>query len=154
MKYYFTPEAFSNLKKELEELKTVKRREIAEKLYESKELGDLSENAQYQETKQEQLLLESKIEELEEMVKNAVIIKKNSGNGVVSLGSTITVKMVGPLKQKKIFTIVGSREAKPEEGKISNESPLGQAFLGQKKGAVVVVKTPKGEIKYKIEDIA
>lgn len=149
-KNYLSPEAYKKLKEELEYLKKVKRKEIIQKLQEAKELGDLSENAAYQEAKEAQSALESQIMELEEFLKHASIIQKKKTNKV-ELGSTIEV--IGVIKGKKVkreFTIVGSHETQPMEGKISNESPLGQAFLGKSVGEEVIIKTPEGEIKYKI----
>ncbi|MGE4554551.1 MAG: transcription elongation factor GreA [Candidatus Paceibacterota bacterium] len=149
-KNYLTPEAYKKLKEELEYLKTVKRKEIIEKVQEAKELGDLSENAAYQEAKEAQSALESRIIELEEFLKNSAIIQKRKSDKI-ELGSTIEVEgVIDGKKVKRIFTIVGSHETQPLEGKISNESPLGQAFLGKKRGDEVVIKTPSGEIKYRI----
>jgi transcription elongation factor GreA len=146
--YYLTPERLEELKAELNELKTVKRIEVSERLKRAKELGDLSENSEYFEAREEQSQVESRIFELEEMVKNASVIEKPTGGGkTVQIGATIEVSKDG---QKLKFTIVGSNEAKPEAGLISNESPLGKAFLGQEAGKIVRVKTPKGEVSYKI----
>lgn len=153
-KNYITPETYKSLKEELEQLKTVKRREIALKIQEAKELGDLSENAAYQEAKDAQAALETKILELETILKNASIIRPTKNSSVVVIGSTITVESLTAPKTKKQFTIIGSQEANPALGKISNESPLGKSFLGHKKGDIVIVKTPKGEVKYKILDIS
>ncbi len=154
MTQYLSSEAYRSLKQELKELKTTRRREIAQKLQEAKELGDLSENAAYQEAKREQSELETKILEIEEFLRNASIIRKSKNhNGLVRIGSTITVVLMSQPKVKKVFTISGSLEANPKLGKISNVSPLGKAFLGHKKGDVVIVKTPKGMVKYKIIDI-
>jgi transcription elongation factor GreA len=143
--YYLTAERFEELKKELVVLKTVRRREVAERLQRAKELGDLSENAEYAEAREEQNTVESRIFELDDMIKNAVIIKHDGvqHGAMVAIGSTVIV-MRGT-KQSR-FTIVGSNETRPAEGFISNESPLGKAFLGQKTGAVVVVGTPGGTV--------
>jgi transcription elongation factor GreA len=153
-KNYVTPEAYKLLKQELEELKTKKRKEIAETIQDAKELGDLAENAAYQEAKDAQSVLETRILQLEMFLKNISIIRHASNNHVVELGSTIEVNSLTKTKNKKVFTIVGSHEAKPTEGKISNESPLGRAFLGGKKGEIVLVNTPQGEVKYKILKIS
>lgn len=151
MTQYITEEAYERLKKELEELKTIKRREIAQRIKEAKDLGDLSENSSYQEAKEAQSALESRILELESYLKTVSIIKPSKNkNKVVEVGSTVEVCLVDKPKEIKRFTITGSLEANPLEGKISNESPLGQAFLNKKKGEIAVVKTPKGEVKYKI----
>lgn len=153
-KNYVTSEAYKALKQELEELKTKKRKEIAEIIQDAKELGDLAENAAYQEAKDEQSVLETRILQLEMFFKNISIIRHSSNNYFIELGSTIEVKSLTKSKNKKVFTIVGSHEAKPIEGKISNESPLGRAFLGHGKGEIILVNTPQGEVKYKILKIS
>ena len=144
---YLSPEGIENLKKELLELKTKKRQEIAKRLQEAKDLGDLSENAEYFEAKEAQSLNENRVGELEELLKNAVVIKTPSAENIVSVGSTVEVKSGNNME---IFKIVGSAEAKPQEGKISNESPLGRSFLNKKVGDEFDVKTPGGVVKYKI----
>ncbi|NMB92431.1 MAG: transcription elongation factor GreA [Parcubacteria group bacterium] len=153
IKNYLSPEAYKKLKEELNFLKTTKRQEVALKIQEAKELGDLSENAAYQEAKDTQAALETRILELELLLKNAVLIHPKKGNGFVELGSTIVVQSLTLPKIKRQFTIIGAHETDPNEGKISNESPLGKSFLGHKKGEVVIVKTPKGDVKYKIVEI-
>lgn len=144
---YLSPEGIETLKKELLELKTKKRQEIAKRLQEAKDLGDLSENAEYFEAKEAQSLNENRIGELEELLKNAVIIKTPSAENIVSIGSTVEVKSGNNIET---FKIVGSAEAKPQEGKISNESPLGRSFLNKKAGDEFEVKTPGGIVTYKI----
>lgn len=144
---YLSPEGIETLKKELLELKTKKRQEIARRLQEAKDLGDLSENAEYFEAKEAQSLNENRIGELEELLKNAVIIKTPSAENIVSIGSTVEVKSGNSIET---FKIVGSAEAKPQEGRISNESPLGRSFLNKKAGDEFDVKTPGGIVKYKI----
>ena len=151
MTEYFSEEGLERLKQELEELKTSKRHEIAARLEHAKSLGDLSENAEYQEAKEEQSLLESRIVEMEETLRNAVIIKKDTRSDLVQIGSTVRVKSE---HGEETFTIVGSEEADPKEGKISNESPLGKSFLGKKAGDTVEVKTPGGGVHYSISAIA
>ncbi len=148
--YYLTAERLEELKLELNELKTSKRIEVAERLKRAKELGDLSENSEYFEAREEQSQVEGRIFELDEMIKNASLIKMTSGKTSVNIGSTIEVSKGD---QKARYTIVGSNEAKPEAGLISNESPLGRAFLGKEAGETVKIKTPKGEIAYKILNI-
>jgi len=151
MEYYLTAERLEELKRELEELKTASRIEVAKRLKRAKELGDLSENSEYMEAREEQAQVERRIYELEQMVKNAVIIKDAATkSGVVQIGSTVHV-----MKDDKIqrFRIVGSNETRPEAGFISNESPLGKAFLGKREGEVVKVKVPIGEVTYKIVKI-
>lgn len=155
---YITKAGLSRLKKELEELKTTKRLEIAEKLQRSIAFGDLSENAEYQEAKEEQAFLEGRIEELEAALENAAIIDDKQrpslgGPRVVSLGSTVVVEPVNPSGPKMKFTIVGSEEALPSEGRISNASPLGMVLLGHKSGDVVAAHTPGGQKQYKIANI-
>ena len=134
-------------------LKSVRRIEIAERLKAAIALGDLSENSEYDDAKNEQAFLEGEIADLEAKIRNSDIIKAGSGD-VVQMGSKVSVVDLefaedGP----ETFMIVGSTEADPDEGKISNESPLGQALLGQKRGAVVDVHAPAGVIKYEIKDI-
>jgi len=144
---YLSQEGIETIKKELQELKTKKRQEIAARLQEAKDLGDLSENAEYFEAKEAQSLNENRIIELEKLLKNAVVIETSSEEDIVRVGSTIEVKSNnGP----ETFNIVGSAEAKPQEGKISNESPLGRAFLGRKIGDEIEIKSPSGITKYKI----
>jgi len=147
MQHHLTKEGLEKLRKEIEYLKKEGRREIAERLKRAKEYGDLSENSEYIDAKEAQGKLESRIFELEEIIRNAVLIKKNLQKDIVGVGSTIEVQ-----KGFKTFryTIVGSREAKPEANLISNESPLGKAFLGRKIGDIVEINTPSGKTKYKI----
>jgi transcription elongation factor GreA len=145
---YLSREGIESLKKELQELKTKKRREIAQRLQEAKDLGDLSENAEYFEAKEAQSLNENRIAELEELLKNVVMIETSSQEDIVRIGSTVEVK--SDKNGAEVFSIVGSAEAKPQEGKISNESPLGRAFLGRKIGEEIEIKTPSGITKYKI----
>ncbi len=150
MPEYISAEGLEKLKQELHELKTTKRQEIAVRLEHAKSLGDLSENAEYQETKEEQTLVEQQIGGLEEMIRNAVVIKSERPLDVVTVGSTVVVDGGrGP----ETYKIVGSEEAKPTEGKISNESPLGKAFLNRRIGNTVEVKTPGGSVEYKIIEI-
>ncbi len=144
---YLSKEGIEALKKELQELKTTKRQEIAKRLQEAKDLGDLSENAEYFEAKEAQSLNDNRIAELEDLLKNAVLIEETGEENIVRVGSKIDVKSA---RGMETFSIVGSAEAKPQEGKISNESPLGRAFLRQKAGSEVEVKTPGGLVKYKI----
>lgn len=146
---YLSEEGLEKLKNQLHELKTSKRKEIAMRLEHARSLGDLSENAEYQETKEEQSMVESQIAEFEEIIRNAVIIK-NTSSGKVEVGSTIQVRSE---RGDEHYTIVGSEEANPVQEKISNESPLGRAFLGHKVGDKVEVRTPKGTIKYEILEI-
>ena len=150
MTQYLSKERLEELKKEVESLKKEGRIEIAEQLKRAKEFGDLSENAEYSEAKEAQIKLETKIFELEEIIRSAVLIRKSGQKDKVSIGSTIEVKKNGKSSQ---YTIVGSREAKPEASLISNESPLGSAFLGRKAGETVEIQTPNGKAEYKIVKI-
>jgi len=145
-----TQEGYDKLKKELEELKTVKRREIADRIQKAKDMGDLSENAEYSEAKDAQAFNEGRIIELSQMLKNLTIVKNTHSHVTVGMGSKIVAVTDG--KERK-FTIVSFNEADPLEGKISNESPLGTAFLNKKKGDTVTVKTPKGEMQYTITKV-
>jgi transcription elongation factor GreA len=147
MTHYLTPERLEELKQELQELKTVKRAEVADRLKRAKELGDLSENVEYQEAREEQGQVEARIYELDEMLKNASVIQPTGKQDQVRLGSTVVAERNG---QEMKFRIVGSNETKPEAGQISNESPLGTAFLGHKSGDTIKVKTASGETEYKI----
>lgn len=148
-KYYLTKERAKELEEELRELKEKRRPQVAERLKRAKEYGDLSENSEYSEAREEQELIERRIFELEELLKRAIIIKKSSSDRV-EVGSTVTVKKDKQLLQ---YTIVGSYDASPEEGKISDESPLGRAFLHHKVGDEVTVATPAGQVIYKIVKI-
>lgn len=149
IKTFVTKEGLEKIKKELQELKTIKRQEISRRIQEAKELGDLSENAEYAEAKEARALNEKRIAEIEIILRDAETISiQPSMSDMVQIGSTIVVQNGD--KKEKVFTIVGSNEANPVEGKISNESPLGTAFLGRKPGEEVDIKIPNGEIKYKI----
>lgn len=140
-------EGYDKLKDELTFLTTVKRKEIAERIERAKELGDLSENAEYSEAKDAQALNEGRILELTNTLKNVTVVHHNESSEEVVMGSKVTVKSNDKEKQ---YTIVSFNEADPLEGKISNESPLGVAFLNKKKGEAVEVETPRGVVKYKI----
>ena len=140
-------EGHDKLKKELDYLLTVKRFEISKKIEIAKEFGDLSENAEYHEAKEAQAFNEGKIAELSSLLKNITVVDKSNSGEKVSIGSKITVSIN---EQTKEYVIVSFNESDPVAGKISNESPLGIAFLNKKKGDNVIVKTPNGEMKYKI----
>lgn len=150
MPQYLSAEGLERQKKELESLK-LKRQEIAQRLEEAKALGDLSENQEYIAAKEAQAFNEGKIIELEHLLREAVVIDKNNRkNSSVQIGSTVEAKSNG---RTQFFTIVGSEEADPAGGKISNESPLGKAFLGRKAGEAVEVETPGGKVSYKVMSI-
>jgi len=151
-KIYITPEGLKKIKRELEHLINVERKNIAQRIQEAKELGDLSENAEYSSAKEDQAFLEKKISELEETVKNAEIIKtKRNLDGIVQIGSTI--KFEDENGKLHLYTIVGSHEADPSHGKISNESPIGRAFLNKRQGETVEFQSPKGMVKFTILEV-
>ena len=148
-----TPEGLEKLKDELETLETDKRREVAERIKEAREFGDIAENAEYDDAKNEQALLEHRIATLEERLRNArVISKKDVAKDVVSIGSKVKLRDIDA-KQTFEYRIVGSAEANPAENKLSNESPVGKAIMGKKKGEVVDVAAPRGSLKFKILEI-
>jgi transcription elongation factor GreA len=149
---YLTKEKFEELKGELDVLKSTKRKEIAESLEYAKSLGDLSENAEYQQARELQASTEERIAKLESILKSAVIVALHHSEKV-EIGSTVTVQKDGE-KDKKVFKIVGSEEADTAQGKISYVSPLGSAIMGKKKSESFAFKTPKGEVHYKVTDIA
>jgi transcription elongation factor GreA len=150
-KQYLSKEKYHELLKELEVLKTEKRKDVAEKLEFAKSLGDLSENAEYQEARDEQANVEDRIMNLEAILKSAEIVA-NMGGSTVAIGSKVTVKKKGS-KDEKNFLIVGSEEVDMDSGKISNKSPLGSSLLGKEKGTNVMVKTPNGEVEYEVVDV-
>ncbi|MFY9463079.1 MAG: transcription elongation factor GreA [Candidatus Sungiibacteriota bacterium] len=150
MAEYLSEDGLQKLKQELHELKTKKRQEIAARLEHAKSLGDLSENAEYQETKEEQEMMEQRIAELEERVREAVVMQKPTKTDSVRVGSTV---VVSSSRGDETYTILGSEEADPGRGKISNESPLGKAFLSKKVGDKVDVHTPAGVMAYTIAEI-
>ncbi len=149
---YLTNEKLKELQKELEMLKIERRKEVAEHLEYAKKLGDLSENAEYHQAREEQAEVEDRISRLENLIKNATVIQSPTDHDVVLVGSTLTLKKEGDLKTF-LYTIVGSEEADTAHGKISNLSPLGSALLGHKAGDKVKVQTPKGMATYTIEEI-
>jgi transcription elongation factor GreA len=146
---YISSQRLKQLKKELEQLKS-RRKEISKRIQEAQERGDISESAEYAEAKESQAFNEGRIQEVENLVNNAVIISKKRRCDIVDVGCQIIVENK---HGKREFTIVGSEEADPAQGKISNESPLGRAFLGKKKGDQVKAQTPRGNIFYKIMQI-
>ena len=148
MAKYLTQKSLEKLKKELDHLKNVERRKMADRLKKAIAFGDLSENADYSEAKEAQGFLEGKIAEIKEMMSNVVIMPQEKTKGFVQLGSIVFVNNNTQSKHK--FEIVSAHEASPMEEKISIDSPLGQALLNKPKGAIIVVDTPDGEIKYKI----
>jgi transcription elongation factor GreA len=150
---YLTPEKKLELENELSTLKTVRRKEIADALEYAKSLGDLSENAEYHQAREDQANCEDRISHIEQILKNAVITTGTHKGGVIEVGSTVTIQKKGD-KGEKTIILVGSEEADAVEGKISNESPLGKALIGKTKGDKVTVNAPKGEIEYTVKAIA
>ncbi|MEW6771175.1 MAG: transcription elongation factor GreA [Bacillota bacterium] len=148
-----TTEGLRKLEEELETLKSVRRREVAERIKQAVEFGDLTENSEYEDAKNEQAFLEGQIITLEKMLRNArVIDAAEIGTDVVSVGSTVLLEDLTDGTEYK-YTIVGSAEADPGALKISNESPVGQALLGQPKGTIIEVEVPDGRRKLMIRDI-
>lgn len=147
---YLSQEKFDELTEELEHLKTVRRREIAEQLEYARSLGDLSENAEYEEARNMQAATEDRIRTIEDQLAHARIIEHGKGKGgIINLGSSVTIQKQGD-KDEHTYEIVGSAEANMQERKISHLSPLGSALMGKKKGDLFAFETPKGSQKYKI----
>ena len=147
-----TQEGLANLEAELDHLATTRRREVAGRIKEAREFGDISENAEYDDAKNEQAMLEAKIAQLEDKLRSATIVDASEiGTDVVRVGSIVHVKEDGGKSTR--YTIVGSAEANPADMKLSNESPVGKALLGHKRGEEVVFSTPKGERRLKITKI-
>ena len=147
---YLSKEGYADVQKKLETLKTKKRMEIAERLEYAKSLGDLSENAEYAEAKEEQMENEAEIAKLDDLLARAVVVEEGVSE-TIRVGSTVSCKNNGTVVK---FAIVGREEANPGQGKISHESPIGHAFIGKKKNDKVLVNTPKGEVTYTILEIA
>jgi len=146
---YLTSEKFEELKKELEHLKTVRRKEVAESLEYARSLGDLSENAEYQEARDMQAAIEERISHLEQVIKEAKIVAHDKKGDVVGLGSEVSIQKEKE-KQERVYTIVGSEEANIYEHKLSYLSPLGEALMGKSKGDTFSFETPSGKQSYKI----
>ncbi|MCX8006630.1 MAG: transcription elongation factor GreA [Coriobacteriia bacterium] len=140
-----TPEGQARLEAELRHLETVRRREVGERIKEAKEFGDISENSEYDDAKNEQAWVESRIAEINAILSNATIIESPKKSSKVVLGSRVELKDLST-GEIQVFTVVGSAEADPSHAKISNESPVGQAIMGKKKGEVATVTTPRGAI--------
>ncbi len=145
---YLTQDGLDEIKKELEELKLVKRPEVINALKDARAQGDLSENAEYDAARNEQAIVESRIKELEAMVESAVVIKKVDTD-TVSIGSKVTLEYIDD-EEKEEYSIVGSKEADPFTNKISNESPIAKAIMGLKVGEIVSVESPNGKYDVKI----
>ena len=148
---FLTPEGYEKLEEELEYLKTVRRPQVAHAIHEAKIDGDVSENAGYEEAKRQQAFLEGRIMTIESMIKNAVLIQSDGSSDSVVLGCRVTVAEDG--FEPETYVIVGSAEAAPGEGRISNESPLGKALMGHKVGEQVEFKTPGGTVQVEIQSI-
>ncbi|MDX9918154.1 MAG: transcription elongation factor GreA [Gudongella sp.] len=150
---FLTPEGLAKLEAELEDAKLVKRKEVAERIKQALDFGDISENSEYDQAKNEQGKLEERIAKLEAILRNAKLIDEDEiTTEVVSVGSRVTLVDM-ELEEETEYTIVGSAEANPYDGKISNESPVGKALIGSKPGTVVDVLVPDGVIKYKVQRI-
>lgn len=150
-KHLLTEEGLGKLQKELDVLVNERRKEVIERIQEAVAHGDLSENADYAQAKEEQAFIEGRIQELQEILKNAELIKANGDHNIVSVGSTVKVAVNG---DTRAYTIVGSNEANPAQGRISNESLVGQKLLGTKPGDKVMVETPAGKTNYEILEIS
>lgn len=148
---YLSPEKYEELRKELDYLKTVRRKEIAESLEYARSLGDLSENAEYQEAREMQAAAEERIRKLESILASAKIISSHKST-IAGLGSAVTIQKAGD-KESHRYSIVGTEEANMHERKISHLSPLGEAMMGKKKGDTFSFETPNGKMQYKIIDI-
>ena len=151
MPKYITQEGLEKLKKEIEYLKTTKRDELADRLQKAIAQGDLSENFDYSDAKEQQAMLEGKIKELEDQVREAQIVQKTTQSDVVQIGSAVEVENEG---EKLTFVVVTARDADPLQGKISVESPIGETLMGKKKGEIATVETPDGSMQYKILTIS
>ena len=148
---YLTKEGMSKLKVELEQLRGPRRRELAKRLRSAIQMGDLSENADYHKAKEDQAFLEGRIQEVEFLLRNAVVIEKRASTEVVGIGSHVTIQEGSNPPER--YHLVGAKEADPRNGKISNESPIGRALADHRIGDVVEVETPGGTVKLKIVKI-
>jgi transcription elongation factor GreA len=148
---YLSQEGLDKLREELNEMVTVRRAEVAARIQEAKEHGDITENAEYEDAKNEQAFVEGRIQTLSALIKNAVLIDEHASTAFVGIGSTVDVESEDG---KETFRIVGSAEANPAAGRISNESPVGRALLGHRKGDKVQVSVPAGSWTYKIIGIS
>lgn len=149
-KVYLTNKGLSDLQQEYDDMVKIKRPEVVERLAAAREMGDLSENAEYTAAREELAFMDGRIEELEMILKSAVVIEDHHGDKMISLGSEVTLKVDG---KKEIFTLVGEWEADPMQKKISHESPLGKALMGKLVGENVEVEAPAGKMTYTIVSI-
>ncbi len=152
-KYKMSRERYDEIVKELEYLQTVREKEVAEQIKEARSYGDLSENSEYDEAKTEQGKLYSKIAELTNLRDNAEIVEKSARSGAIGIGSRVTVVDL-EFGDEDTYQIVGSQEANPAVGRISDESPVGRALLGHHSGETVTVETPTGDLQFQIQDVA
>ena len=148
---YLTPEGKEKIERELEILVNEKRPDLARRLRSAIQKGDLSENAEYIAAKEEQGFLEGKIQELQAILGQAVLVEDSGEKGVISIGKRVVVEENG--RPQETYSLVGAKEADPRNGKISNESPIGRALMGKRVGEIAVAKTPAGEIEFKIIEI-
>lgn len=151
-KIYITKEGLEELRKEYEDLEKVKRPDVVQRVAQARAMGDLAENSEYTAAREELSIIDGRIEELSEIIKNAVLIEENKSRDSkkIQLGSKVTLSVGG---KKEIFTVVGEWEADPEEKKISHESPLGKALLGKTSGEKIEVEAPAGKITYTVLDL-
>lgn len=151
--HYMTQEKKDELEAELAELNGVHRKEIITALEYAKSLGDLSENAEYHQTREDQAKLEDRIRTVENLLKTSQIVSKHNNGGLVDVGSTVTVRKEGT-KEDRVFEIVGSEESDMSQGRLSNRSPLGEALFGRQKGETIEFETPGGKVKYAVISVA
>lgn len=149
-KHYLTPQGLDKAKNELDYLVNTKRKEIALRIERAKELGDLSENAEYNSAKEEQGFTEGKIAEIDNLVRTAIVVSNQGPAGVVRVGSKVKVKVDGIDKD---YEVVGANEADPAQGKVSNEAPLGRSLIGHKKDDKFTVEAPRGPKEYEILEV-
>ncbi|QQK79591.1 transcription elongation factor GreA [Salicibibacter cibi] len=151
-KYYMTQDGLTKLEEELDYLKTTRRQEVVERIKVARDFGDLSENSEYDAAKDDQAFVEGRIVQIENMIRNSVIIEDNGDTNEVNLGKSVTFKEL-PDGDEEIYTIVGSAESDPLEGKISNDSPMAKSLLGRRVGEQVTVSTPGGDMEVEIVNI-
>ncbi len=150
-KIYLTQEGLEDLKREYEDLTKVKRPEVLERVSQARNQGDLSENAEYTAARDELSFIDGRIDEIEELLKQASVIKEENGKSTIGLGSKVTLQVNG---KKQVYTVVGEWEADPTEQKISHESPLGKALIGKKVGEKIEVEAPAGKLHYSIVSVS
>lgn len=152
MTYILTPQGKKQLEEKLDFFKSVKRPEVAKKIGVAREFGDLSENSEYDAAKEEQSLIEAEIAEMENILLNCKVVSKKNDDGTVGIGSTVRLYDVD-FDEELVYQILGTNESDPANGKISNNSPVGSALLGHRKGETISVKLEHGVIEYKILDV-